>query len=147
MQEQEDPERAGDPGGEQDRPGAGEDARRRRRGGPSTAARKRSTDVGSRDPIRPWSRAASAIPADAAASPPTTVQRAQPGSGRKNADTAPTPAKAIISSRCAQRRLPPARGRPGQRLPAETRSTATFEPSPSRPGSTVSRKEPIALAA
>ena len=75
-----------------------------------------------------------------------TVQRAQPGSGRKKAETAPTSANAIISTRCAQRRLPPARGRPGHCFPAETFSTATFEPSPSRPGRTVSRKEPTALA-
>jgi len=68
------------------------------------------------------------------------------GSGRKNADTAPTSAKAIISTRCAQRRLPPARGKPGQRFPAEIFRTATFDPSPSRPGSTVSRNEPTALA-
>src|SRR5439155_9047719 len=71
---------------------------------------------------------------------------AQVGTGRKNAEPAPTSTKAIISSRWAQSRLPPARENPGQRGPAVTLSTATFEASPSRPGRTVSRNDPTALA-
>ena len=59
---------------------------------------------------------------------------AQAGTGRKNAEAAPTSTKATISSRCAQSRLPPARENPGQRGPAATFNTATFEASPIRPG-------------
>jgi hypothetical protein len=75
------------------------------------------------------------------------VQRVHVGSGRNGIAAAPTRAKASPSSRCIAIRLPPARFRPGQRGPAATFSTATFEASPSRQGRTVSRKEPTALAA
>src|SRR5438067_1440212 len=85
-------------------------------------------------------------PPAAAGRPTTIVILAQVGTGRKNAEPAPTSTKAIISSRCAQSRLPPARENPGQRGPAVTFSTATLEASPSRPGKTVSRNEPTALA-
>ena len=72
---------------------------------------------------------------------------AQLGTGRKKAEAAPTSTKATISSRWAQSRLPPARENPGQRGPAATFSTATFDASPMRPGRTVSRNEPTELAA
>src|SRR5204862_4988553 len=88
----------------------------------------------------------SSRPPAAAGRPTTIVILAQAGTGRKKADPAPTSTKAIISSRCAQRRLPPAREKPGQRGPAVTLRTATFEASPSRPGRTVSRNEPTELA-
>src|SRR5690242_19089519 len=85
-------------------------------------------------------------PPAAAGRPTSMVIFAQLGTGRKKAEPAPTSTKAIISSRCAQRRLPPAREKPGQRGPAVTFRTATFEASSSRPGRTVSRNEPTELA-
>src|SRR5262249_56023038 len=65
----------------------------------------------------------------------------------KKAEGAARRTKAIISSRCAHSRLPPARENPGQREPDATFRTATFEASPMRPGRTVSRNEPTELAA
>src|SRR4029453_17187760 len=85
-------------------------------------------------------------PPAASGRPTTIVSLAQAGTGRKKTDAAPTSTNATISSRCAQRRLPPAREKPGQRGPAATFRTATFEASPRRPGSTVSRNEPTELA-
>ena len=55
--------------------------------------------------------------------------------------------KAIASIRWAASSDPPARGSPGQRSAEAARRTPTFDASPSRPGSTVSRNEPIALEA
>src|SRR4026207_103297 len=87
-------------------------------------------------------------PPPASGKPTTIVSLAQAGTGRKKTEAAPTSTKATISSRCAQRRLPPPRGgaRPRGRGAPATFRTATFEASPSRPGSTVSRNEPTELA-
>ena len=114
--------------------------------GAAAPARNAPTPSGSRWLSFACKTETSSRPPAAAGSPTTIVILAHAGTGRKNADPAPTRTKAIISSRCAQRRLPPAREKPGQRGPAVTLSTATFEASPSRPGKTVSRNEPIALA-
>src|SRR3954453_4965537 len=114
--------------------------------GAAAPARNEPTPSGSRWLSFACSRETATSPPAAAGSPTSIVIFAQPGTGRKNADPAPTRTKAIISSRCAQSRLPPARENPGQRGPAVTLSTATFEASPRRPGRTVSRNEPTELA-
>src|SRR4051812_17019148 len=114
--------------------------------GAAAPARNEPTPSGSRWLSFACSRETATSPPAAAGRPTSIVIFAQPGTGRKNADPAPTRTKAIISSRCAQSRLPPARENPGQRGPAVTLSTATFEASPRRPGRTVSRNEPTELA-
>ena len=119
----------------------------RTRGDAAASARKSSTRPGSTRPSLRCIAAAMPIAPAARAKPPTIVQRAQSGNGRNAAAAAPTARNASASSRCAQTRLPVARGSPGQLRPAETRSTPTLEASPRRAGSTVSRNEPTALAA
>ena len=115
--------------------------------GAAAPARNAPTPSGRRWLNFACSSETSTSPPAANGRPTSIVNFAQPGTGRKNAEPAPTSTNATISSRCAQRRLPPAREKPGQRGPAVTLSTATFEASPRRPGRTVSRKEPIELAA
>ena len=115
--------------------------------GAAAPARNDPTPSGSRCRTFACITEMSTSPPAAAGSPTSIVTFAQPGTGRKNAEPAPTRANATISSRCAQRRLPPAREKPGQRGPAVTFSTATFDASPRRPGRTVSRNEPTELAA
>src|ERR687888_114570 len=114
--------------------------------GAAAPAKNSPTPWGSRWLSFACSTEASTSPPAAAGRPTSIVIFAQNGTGRKNAEPAPTSTNAIISSRCAQRRLPPAREKPGQRGPAVTFSTATFDASPSRPGRTVSRNEPTELA-
>src|ERR687888_1626100 len=114
--------------------------------GAAAPAKNSPTPWGSRWLSFACSTEASTSPPAAAGRPTTIVIFAQPGTGRKNADPAPTITNAIISSRCAQSRLPPAREKPGQRGPAVILRTATLEASPRRPGRTVSRNEPTELA-
>src|SRR2546430_2902635 len=114
--------------------------------GAAAPAKNAPTPSGRRCDSLACRRETSSRPPAATGRPTTIVTFAQTGTGRKKAEPAPTSTKAIISSRCAQSRLPPAREKPGQRGPAVTLSTATFEASPSRPGRTVSRNEPTELA-
>src|SRR5438552_276222 len=120
-----------------------EPARRSTPRGAAAPARNAVMLIGNRRPRNRWSTAAAAEPPI----PAIIVQRAQAGTGRKNVAPAPRTAKAIISSRCAQRSEPPAREKPGYFDPDVTLRTATFEASPRRPGRTVSRKEPIEVDA
>src|SRR3954452_19837493 len=115
--------------------------------GAAAPARNEPTPSGSRWPTRGWSTETSTRPPAASGRPTTIVIFAQGGTGGKKAEAAAASRKATISSRCAQSRLPPARENPGQRGPAATFSTATFEASAIRPGKTVSRNEPTELAA
>ena len=127
MQQEEDAEPAGDPGHDEDHARAEHDpasARRLRRG-----RRRRPAAVGGAA-SRCNTRDEQQAPRSGSGRPTTIVIFAQAGTGRKNAEAAPTSTKATISSRCAHSRLPPARENPGQRGPAVTFSTATFEASP-----------------
>src|SRR5262245_5940534 len=124
-----------------------EPARRSTPRGAAAPARNEVALIGSRRPRSRWRIVAIA---SSATEPPIAtiiVQRAQAGTGKKSVAQAPSTAKAIISSRWAQSSDPPAREKPGYFDPDVTLRTATFEASPSRPGRTVSRKEPIELDA